>query len=75
MPPVRGQVILGVDPGFKHGCKYAVISITGILNIFRCCSEWVEVNESLHECVCMCACTCGVCVCVCVCEAETEDYH
>lgn len=29
--PVRGCVIMGVDPGFKHGCKLAVLSPT---------SEW-----------------------------------
>ncbi|XP_033955929.1 S1 RNA-binding domain-containing protein 1 [Pseudochaenichthys georgianus] len=27
--PVRGCVILGVDPGFRHGCKLAVLSPTG----------------------------------------------
>lgn len=29
--PVRGCVIMGVDPGFKHGCKLAILSPT---------SEW-----------------------------------
>ncbi|XP_013404872.2 S1 RNA-binding domain-containing protein 1 isoform X2 [Lingula anatina] len=29
MPPVRNRVVLGVDPGFKNGCKLAVISQTG----------------------------------------------
>jgi len=28
-PPVRGQVILGIDPGFRYGCKLAVISEHG----------------------------------------------
>ncbi|KAI7805635.1 S1 RNA-binding domain-containing protein 1 isoform X1 [Triplophysa rosa] len=28
MCPVRGKVILGVDPGFHHGCKLAVLSPT-----------------------------------------------
>ncbi|XP_078050412.1 S1 RNA-binding domain-containing protein 1 [Augochlora pura] len=27
--PVRGKIILGVDPGFVHGCKLAVISEQG----------------------------------------------
>jgi transcriptional accessory protein Tex/SPT6 len=27
--PVRGAPILGLDPGFLHGCKFAVISETG----------------------------------------------
>ncbi|KAM4693394.1 S1 RNA-binding domain-containing protein 1 [Discoglossus pictus] len=26
--PVRGRTIMGVDPGFKHGCKLAIISPT-----------------------------------------------
>ncbi|KAM3932147.1 S1 RNA-binding domain-containing protein 1-like [Leptodactylus fuscus] len=26
--PVRGRIIMGVDPGYKHGCKLAVISAT-----------------------------------------------
>ncbi|KAG8039829.1 hypothetical protein G9C98_000558 [Cotesia typhae] len=29
--PVRGKSILGIDPGFKHGCKLAVISAQGDL--------------------------------------------
>nr|XP_033332434.1 S1 RNA-binding domain-containing protein 1 [Megalopta genalis] len=29
--PVRGKIILGVDPGFVHGCKLAVISEQGKL--------------------------------------------
>ncbi|EZA52895.1 hypothetical protein DMN91_011350 [Ooceraea biroi] len=28
-PPVRGKVILGIDPGFRHGCKLAVVSEHG----------------------------------------------
>ncbi|XP_076249790.1 S1 RNA-binding domain-containing protein 1 [Calliopsis andreniformis] len=28
-PPVRGKIILGIDPGFFHGCKLAVISEHG----------------------------------------------
>lgn len=28
-PPIRGTAILGVDPGFTHGCKLAVVSKTG----------------------------------------------
>uniref|UniRef100_A0AAY4D7N0 S1 motif domain-containing protein n=1 Tax=Denticeps clupeoides TaxID=299321 RepID=A0AAY4D7N0_9TELE len=27
--PVRGRTILAVDPGFRHGCKLAVLSPTG----------------------------------------------
>lgn len=28
-PPVRGKVVLGIDPGFYHGCKLAVVSEHG----------------------------------------------
>jgi uncharacterized protein len=28
-PPVRGKIILGIDPGFRTGCKAAVIDETG----------------------------------------------
>jgi len=27
--PARGFPVLGIDPGFKHGCKFAAISSTG----------------------------------------------
>ncbi|AGA68686.1 transcriptional accessory protein [Desulfitobacterium dichloroeliminans LMG P-21439] len=30
-PPVRGKVVLGLDPGFRTGCKYAVVDDTGKL--------------------------------------------
>jgi uncharacterized protein len=28
-PPLRGRVVLGVDPGFRTGCKLAVVDATG----------------------------------------------
>lgn len=28
-PPLRGKIILGIDPGFRSGCKAAVIDQTG----------------------------------------------
>ncbi|MGQ9854549.1 MAG: helix-hairpin-helix domain-containing protein, partial [Candidatus Oleimicrobiaceae bacterium] len=28
-PPVRGKVIMGIDPGYRTGCKVAVIDATG----------------------------------------------
>ncbi|MBD2867981.1 Tex family protein [Paenibacillus arenilitoris] len=30
-PPVRGQIVLGVDPAFRTGCKLAVVDDTGKL--------------------------------------------
>ncbi|GAB1598289.1 S1 RNA-binding domain-containing protein 1-like [Argonauta hians] len=29
MAPIRGKIVLAIDPGFLHGCKVAVISKTG----------------------------------------------
>lgn len=26
--PVRGRVLMGVDPGYRHGCKLAILSPT-----------------------------------------------
>ncbi|MGI6119325.1 MAG: Tex family protein [Desulfosporosinus sp.] len=28
-PPVRGRIVLGIDPGFRTGCKWAVVDETG----------------------------------------------
>jgi uncharacterized protein len=28
-PPLRGQVVMGVDPGYRTGCKVAVVDSTG----------------------------------------------
>lgn len=28
-PPVKGHVTMGLDPGYRHGCKVAVIDATG----------------------------------------------
>ena len=28
-PPVKGFVTMGLDPGYAHGCKVAVIDATG----------------------------------------------
>ena len=30
-PPVKGKVTLGLDPGYQHGCKVAVVDATGKL--------------------------------------------
>ena len=30
-PPVRGKMVLGLDPGFRTGCKWAVVDDTGKL--------------------------------------------
>ena len=28
-PPIRGRITLGVDPGYQHGCKLAVVDASG----------------------------------------------
>ncbi|HHV71853.1 MAG TPA: RNA-binding transcriptional accessory protein, partial [Clostridia bacterium] len=30
-PPVKGQIVLGIDPGYRTGCKLAVVDDTGKL--------------------------------------------
>ncbi|MFA6808245.1 MAG: Tex family protein [Eubacteriales bacterium] len=30
-PPVRGKIMMGLDPGFRTGCKWAVVDATGKL--------------------------------------------
>jgi len=30
-PPIRGRVVLGIDPAYRTGCKWAVVSETGRL--------------------------------------------
>lgn len=36
-PPVRGQIVLGVDPAFRTGCKLAVVDDTGkLLDVAVC---------------------------------------
>ena len=30
-PPIKGEVVLGVDPGYRTGCKWAVVDDTGKL--------------------------------------------
>ncbi|NMA85843.1 MAG: RNA-binding transcriptional accessory protein [Tissierellia bacterium] len=30
-PPIRGKIIMGIDPGFRTGCKVAVVDDTGKL--------------------------------------------
>ncbi|XP_014670466.1 PREDICTED: S1 RNA-binding domain-containing protein 1-like [Priapulus caudatus] len=44
-PPVRGKAVLGIDPGFKHGCKMAVCSSTG--DILRTAVIYPFCNPSL----------------------------
>ena len=29
MPPLKGAVVLGIDPGFLNGCKIAVVNPAG----------------------------------------------
>ncbi len=54
-PPLVGQVVLGLDPGFRTGCKVAVVDPTGRLletaNIFPHGpqNEWVKALEILER--------------------------
>nr|XP_031841639.1 S1 RNA-binding domain-containing protein 1 [Nomia melanderi] len=51
--PVRGKVILGIDPGFSHGCKLAVISEhgnildTGVIYPHKKGEKYIEQSASV----------------------------
>ena len=33
-PPIKGKVVMGIDPGFRTGCKVAVVDDTGKLLVY-----------------------------------------
>lgn len=43
-PPVRGQVVLGIDPGFRTGCKVAVVDDTG--KVLDTCTIYPEKDRA-----------------------------
>lgn len=48
--PVRGSIIMGVDPGYKHGCKLAILSPTSKspqtkANIIFCCALFIYLTK------------------------------
>ena len=50
-PPIRGKNVLGLDPGFSHGCKLAVLGSTGALTK-TCCnliSQSMNNSSSLNK--------------------------
>lgn len=54
-PPLRGKVILGIDPGFRTGCKIAAIDATGkyleggTIYPHEPQKKWQEAIETLEE--------------------------
>ncbi len=54
-PPLKGMVVLGIDPGFRTGCKIAVVDATGKplanLNIYphEPKADWVGSKKILSE--------------------------
>lgn len=51
--PVRGSVIMGVDPGYKHGCKLAILSPTSKsaetkANIIFCCALFIYLTKETN---------------------------
>ena len=51
-PPVKGHVTMGLDPGYAHGCKVAVIDATGkVLDttvVYPTYGEWQK-NEAITK--------------------------
>ena len=61
-PPVRGSVTMGLDPGYAHGCKVAVVDATGkvldtavVYPTFSACKK----QEAIDQLKTMCR-RCGV---------------
>ncbi len=52
-PPVKGKTILGFDPGFRTGCKYALVDKNGtpllIGHSFITANSEAEVTRSIEE--------------------------
>ncbi|MFA6667725.1 MAG: Tex family protein [Bacilli bacterium] len=52
-PPVKGRVILGFDPGFRTGCKYALVDKNGVPSLighsFITANSSNEVERSVKE--------------------------
>ncbi|XP_012288728.1 uncharacterized protein LOC105704246 [Orussus abietinus] len=44
VPPVRGKIVLGVDPGFRHGCKLAAVSEHG--TVLECATIYPHSHSS-----------------------------
>uniref|UniRef100_A0A8D0F9I3 S1 RNA-binding domain-containing protein 1 n=1 Tax=Strix occidentalis caurina TaxID=311401 RepID=A0A8D0F9I3_STROC len=45
--PVRGRTLMGVDPGYKHGCKLAIISPTS--QILHTDVVYLHSGQGFHE--------------------------
>ena len=52
-PPVKGKAILGFDPGFRTGCKYALVDNNGtplfIGHSYITANSGAEVARSIDE--------------------------
>jgi uncharacterized protein len=54
-PPVRGKVVLGIDPGYRTGCKLAVVDETGkaldigVVYPHPPQKRWQQAKEQLKE--------------------------
>jgi len=52
-PPLPGQVVLGIDPGFRTGCKVAVVDATGKVldtaTIYPHTGQWDRARGTLAE--------------------------
>ncbi|MCR5806038.1 MAG: RNA-binding transcriptional accessory protein [Oscillospiraceae bacterium] len=46
-PPVKGTVTLGLDPGYAHGCKCAVVDETG--KVLDTCIVYLTMSENQRE--------------------------
>lgn len=51
-PPLAGQVVLGIDPGFRTGCKLAVVDATGKVldtgTIYPHTGQWDRARDTVE---------------------------
>ncbi len=50
-PPIKGKTVLGLDPGYRTGCKAAVVDETGKVldtNVVYCTLPHHDVNKAKH---------------------------
>ncbi len=56
-PPVKGKVALGLDPGYRTGCKVAVVDATGRVldtGVIYCAPPYKKIDEAKAKITALC---------------------
>lgn len=54
-PPIKGKIILGVDPAYRTGCKLSIIDATGKFLVYKTIyphapqKKWDDAKQTIHE--------------------------